>query len=309
MAAGDHIYVKRKGYTHHGVEVADGYVIHFKGSPGSNKLAALIVRTKLEDFGPSIKIRNRRYEERLTVGEAIARAESKLGESGYNLFSNNCEHFASWCVLGERVSRQVYTVAGLGGVSTATLSATAGTGSAVGAIGSVAGVSGAGIMSGLATAGGVVGGGAVAGLGVLGAGPAALSVAAVNLALKDDPGLSDRERVARRAGRRASVAGAAAGGSAAIAAVGGLGTAGLSAAGITSGLATIGGVVGGGMLAGTVAVVAAPAVVAAGAGFGIHRLVRHLKKSKQAEVGTPPGPLALPAPPSDGPDEAENPAA
>ena len=30
--------------------------------------------------------------------EIIANAKEKLGESGYNLFLNNCEHFATWCM-------------------------------------------------------------------------------------------------------------------------------------------------------------------------------------------------------------------
>jgi hypothetical protein len=67
-------------------------------------------------------------------------------------------------------------------------------------------------------------------------------------------------------------------------------------------------VVGGGMLVGTAAVVVAPAALAAGAGFGVHRLVRRLK-SKKVDLETPSGPLALPAPSADGSDEAEDPAA
>lgn len=36
-----------------------------------------------------------------------ARAASMIGRSGYDLFSNNCEHFATWCVTGEHSSAQV----------------------------------------------------------------------------------------------------------------------------------------------------------------------------------------------------------
>lgn len=32
-----------------------------------------------------------------TPKETLARARSRIGESNYNLFSNNCEHFALWC--------------------------------------------------------------------------------------------------------------------------------------------------------------------------------------------------------------------
>jgi hypothetical protein len=47
---------------------------------------------------------------------------------------------------------------------------------------------------------------------------------------------------------------------------------GLSAAGITSGLFAIGGAVGGGMVSGVVLTIGAPAVLAAGVGYGIYRL-------------------------------------
>jgi hypothetical protein len=41
-------------------------------------------------------------------GEAIVRrARSRLGERRYAIFSNNCEHFCSWCQVGESRSEQV----------------------------------------------------------------------------------------------------------------------------------------------------------------------------------------------------------
>jgi hypothetical protein len=52
---------------------------------------------------------------------------SRLGESGYNLFGNNCEHFATWCKTGQWESQQVDGTVG----STATA---AGLGAALGAI-------------------------------------------------------------------------------------------------------------------------------------------------------------------------------
>jgi hypothetical protein len=37
----------------------------------------------------------------------IERAMSRLGDGDYNLVFNNCQHFARWCVTGERLSEQV----------------------------------------------------------------------------------------------------------------------------------------------------------------------------------------------------------
>jgi pyruvate-formate lyase-activating enzyme len=41
-------------------------------------------------------------------GEAIVRrARSRLGERRYTVFTNNCEHFCTWCQVGESRSKQV----------------------------------------------------------------------------------------------------------------------------------------------------------------------------------------------------------
>jgi hypothetical protein len=37
----------------------------------------------------------------------VQRAESRLGQSNYNLLFNNCEHFATWCKTGVSDSQQV----------------------------------------------------------------------------------------------------------------------------------------------------------------------------------------------------------
>ena len=39
--------------------------------------------------------------------ETLNRARSRIGESNYNLFSNNCEHFALWCKTGISESHQI----------------------------------------------------------------------------------------------------------------------------------------------------------------------------------------------------------
>jgi hypothetical protein len=39
--------------------------------------------------------------------EVIERARSRVGEDGYRLLTNNCEHFCEWCLRGEHRSYQV----------------------------------------------------------------------------------------------------------------------------------------------------------------------------------------------------------
>jgi hypothetical protein len=279
--------VRQQGYTHHGVEVDGGAVIHFTGTPGS-KRAAAISKTTLDDFACGGRVKVRRYDKRDTPDIVVERAESRLGDAGYNLFANNCEHFACWCVTGKHKSAQVNGAAATSGVVGVSAAGAAGGVGVVGAVGEVAGLSGAGIMSGLASAGGLVGGGAVGGVVVLGAAPGVLSVAVLHVALRDDECLPQPERSARRVGRRVSLGGAAAGGASGVAAVSAMGTvAGLSGAGITSGLAAVGGVVGGGMAAGTAMVIAAPAVLAAGLGYGSYRGARWWRSRRERADAAP----------------------
>ena len=140
MARGDHIYVQRLGglYAHHGIDCGDGTVIHLtalgRGPPG-------VERVTLERFaeGDSVKVRDydaflraaslperalrdgslalgraldaavgRRVDNPDTSPDAVvARAESRLGELGFDVWLNNCEHFATWCRTGISSSAQV----------------------------------------------------------------------------------------------------------------------------------------------------------------------------------------------------------
>lgn len=293
MATGDHIYVVRAlGYTHHGIDCGDGDVIHFTGEPGK-KSDASVAQTSMADFALDSIVHVREYSRRDDDGTVLGRAASKLGSRDYNLVTNNCEHFATWCCTGRTASQQVRIVSSLttsGAAATTALGTTAGV---VGATGAVAGVSGAGVMSGLATAGGYIGGGAALGPLAISIAPATVSVTAVQIALRGDKSLPKNENDARRDGRVASAVGAggaAAGGVAAISVAGT--TAGLSAAGISSGLAAIGAGVGGGMVAGTVVVAAAPAVVAGAAGFGLYALSRKLRGVRHTKW-TPPSPKEI----------------
>ena len=296
MSRGDHIYViRRAGYSHHGIDCGDGSVVHFTGEPGALKQGACIARSSLEEFLQGGRRRVRDYGLRDDAETTVARAESKLGDTGYHLVSNNCEHFATWCCTGTPASKQVRGVGSLtaqGAVATSTVAATGGV---VASVGMVQGLSGAGIMSALASAGATVGGSAAVGPAVIGAAPALVAVGITQIALRDDETLPQHERAARRDGRAASAVGAVGATVLGVSAISTAGaTAGLSAAGITSGLAAIGATVGGGMLAGTTVVVAAPAVAAAGvatAVFLVSRKLRATRRSTDVPDSAPPAEL------------------
>ncbi|MEH2196361.1 MAG: lecithin retinol acyltransferase family protein [Nostoc sp.] len=264
MSKGDHIYFNCGGYSHHGIDCGDGTVIHYTKNQGN------ISRVSWDSFASGKTVFLREYGSSDLPSVVIQRAESRLGENAYNLFGNNCEHFATWCKTGIHASEQVKNAGSTAGGASGSGAAVAGSIGVVSAAGAAAGLSGAGIMSGLATVGGVVGGGAVAGIGVLGMAPAAITTLAMNSVLEDDENLTSEEREARAVGRTMTTVGAAVGTAGAVGAVATCGTAGLSAIGITSGLATVGATVGGGMAAGVAITVAAPAVAAAAVGYGAY---------------------------------------
>ncbi|GAV66758.1 LRAT domain-containing protein, partial [Cephalotus follicularis] len=141
---GDHVFSFRLGglYSHHGIYVGNGQVIHFNtpreviaalakenpnvpfdgeddiwdpvanGSPGLG-----IVKTGIDHFGSKIYLykygvswiefwlRKRGtccpYKSK-SLKEAVDTAKEKLktGFGTYNLLTNNCEHFATYCRTG-----------------------------------------------------------------------------------------------------------------------------------------------------------------------------------------------------------------
>lgn len=300
MASGDHIYVHRLGYTHHGIDVGDGAVIHYTGEVGQKSNAA-VRRTLLTEFANGCEIHVQQYgscDETITT---LERATSRLDEAKYHLFFSNCEHFATWCKTGQHRSEQVKDgVASSAGAVGGGSAVAAGLG-VVSATGAAAGLSGPGIMSGLATIG--MGGGAVAGIAILGAAPATVTTAAMWYVLKDDAILHEAEREARRAGRYSTILGAASGTAASVGMVAALGTSGLSAAGITSGLAAVGGMVGGTMAAGVVVTAAMPAVASAVVGYGTYRI---WKRWRQGGAKNTPVSVAIVDAPK-GEETAKNP--
>jgi len=113
----DHIRVNRGLYNHHGIYVSDNEVIHFTGDGNDNLLGTdnEVISTNLSDFlkngNCEIKIYTQDELRDLYSPETIiAYARACIGESGYNLALNNCEHFANRCTLGKHTSKQVENV-------------------------------------------------------------------------------------------------------------------------------------------------------------------------------------------------------
>ncbi len=115
---GSQIRVNRGLYYHHGIYIDDNNVVHFASlEPGKelDPASASVVCTSLEQFlkGGTLEVRSYNESElkvKRSETEIVNVALSRLGEKGYNIINNNCEHFSNDCVFGERKSEQTESV-------------------------------------------------------------------------------------------------------------------------------------------------------------------------------------------------------
>lgn len=299
ISVGDHLVAQRlimgaPAYTHHGIYVGEGQVIHYAGNsqdPAADGKKIQLVSVERFHAGHGywkVPHPNAAFK----TDEVVARALSRLGEDGYSVFANNCEHFCNWAIDGHHASQQVDAAVLRAVTEGSQLAGAVGTLAIPGVAGAATGYAGgAAMMKGLATIGAFTGG-AVSGLAVAGGTVGAITATMMNkTVLADQEGHSDEEAEARRIGRAASITAAVGTAAGTIPVVSLAGVPGLSAAGITSGLATIGG---GSMAAGIAAGVVAPAAAAVGIGYGAYKLAQHSDEVREGltKAGNAAGDLA-----------------
>lgn len=102
-----HLVTARCGYTHHGIYVGNGNVVHYAGLARS-WLSGPVEEVSLADFacGREIRVRVCRNPQ-FDPSEIVCRARSRIGENRYRILANNCEHFCEWCLRGRNRSSQV----------------------------------------------------------------------------------------------------------------------------------------------------------------------------------------------------------
>ena len=106
LCAGDHLVSERFCYTHHGLYVGNQKVIHYSGfskGPFAGPIEIVDLATFTQGKHTYVKSSGHVIYSR---EEAVIRAYSCIGKDSYHLFSNNCEHFVNWCILGIPISMQ-----------------------------------------------------------------------------------------------------------------------------------------------------------------------------------------------------------
>jgi hypothetical protein len=95
---GAHLVTPWCGFAHHGIHVGDGQVIQY-GALMYDLIRKPVEEVSLDSFSSGRPIFVVRHDDEcLEATLVIQRARSRLGEKHYRLFSNNCEHFAEWCL-------------------------------------------------------------------------------------------------------------------------------------------------------------------------------------------------------------------
>ncbi|HEY9888464.1 MAG TPA: lecithin retinol acyltransferase family protein [Candidatus Obscuribacterales bacterium] len=109
MALGDQIYAMREMvgvpgvYEHHGIDCGEDAIIHYyKGGA-----VPTVTSTPRDLFARGSRIFVKVQRTAFLPHLVVQRAQSRLGEQRYDLLTNNCEHFATWCKTGRQDCEQL----------------------------------------------------------------------------------------------------------------------------------------------------------------------------------------------------------
>lgn len=108
---GDMVRVKVSFYYHYGIFADENTVIQFgrKDNTSTPPDEICVMTTDIAgfsggDFVEKSVLDHSENKKRRTPSETVNLALSRLGERGYNILNNNCEHFANECMFGEKKS-------------------------------------------------------------------------------------------------------------------------------------------------------------------------------------------------------------
>ena len=108
---GDMIRVKVNFYYHYGIFADEKNVIQFgmRDNSATPPDEIAVMTTDIDTFsgGEFVEcgIPDKEEQKKLRSPKEIVKiATERIGEKGYNILNNNCEHFANECCFGERKS-------------------------------------------------------------------------------------------------------------------------------------------------------------------------------------------------------------
>ena len=108
--AGDMVRIRLGSMYHYGIFVSENEVIQFGLPPTAENRAkegeVAILATDIDTFACGCIVETAcpdrsEMKKRLPHEETVRRARARLGETGYNIIHNNCEHFVHECIFGE----------------------------------------------------------------------------------------------------------------------------------------------------------------------------------------------------------------
>lgn len=116
---GDMVRIRFGELYHFGVYVSDDEVIQFGLAPNARshmkESEVEVIASDVDTFcqGGFLEVAEpdrKEQKKRRSPDEAISAARARIGERGYNIIANNCEHFAYECVFGIKYCSQTEAV-------------------------------------------------------------------------------------------------------------------------------------------------------------------------------------------------------
>ena len=107
---GDIIRVKLGSVYHYGIFASEDEVIAFGLPPTAENLKnqqdIKVLATDIDVFSEVAQLTLKEKRKRQSPDKTVSAARARIGEGGYNLIHNNCEHFVNEIVFGKKISEQ-----------------------------------------------------------------------------------------------------------------------------------------------------------------------------------------------------------
>ena len=117
---GDIIRIKIGSVYHYGIFAGEDEVIQFGYPPvnlgGINAEKVRVISTDIDEFSSGRIVEKgvpegKEKKKLRSPQKIVETARARIGEGGYDLMNNNCEHFAFECAFGEHISEQADSTA------------------------------------------------------------------------------------------------------------------------------------------------------------------------------------------------------